>query len=95
MISPVAASPVLSPAAEPAGSATAPPVPPAKAKAAANPVGPANPTFRFNPAAGVLVIQFRDESGKVALSIPSQQQITAYTADRVEGQPPSSDSLIA
>ena len=95
MISPVIASPALSPAAEPAGSAAAPPTPPARAEPTANPVGPANPTFRFNPAAGVLVIQFRDSSGDVALSIPSQQQITAYTADRMRGQPPSSEPLLA
>ncbi len=84
---PVAATP------SPAVTATLQPVP-AKTNAGET-VGQANPTFQFDPAAGVLVIQFRDDSGKVALSIPSQQQIQAYATDRVEGQKPSSNTVIA
>ncbi len=59
------------------------------------PVGRANPTFQFDPAAGVVVVQFRDDSGKVDLSIPSQQQINAYATDRVEGQQPGNDPVLA
>ena len=99
VISPVIPTPTVTPIAETARSAA--PVPQQsgaahdEAAGASSPVGRANPTFQFDPAAGVLVIQFRDDSGKVALSIPSQQQINAYATDRVEGQQPSSSLLIA
>lgn len=61
----------------------------------ATPVGRANPTFQFDPAAGVVVVQFRNDSGKVDLSIPSQQQLNAYATDRVEGQQPGSNTVFA
>lgn len=37
-----------------------------------------NPTLRLDPALGLVVIEFRDESGNVTASIPSQRQIDAY-----------------
>ena len=37
-----------------------------------------NPTLRLDPALGLVVIEFRDESGNVATSIPSQRQLEAY-----------------
>ncbi len=98
MISPVQTTPPVSAATEPpANTAAARAASPAATEAASGstPVGRANPTFQFDPAAGVLVIQFRDDSGKVDLSIPSQQQLNAYTTDRVEGQQPSTSALIA
>ncbi len=99
---PVPPRPAAADPATPASTTPAPtaPAPSAAAQASgtadsATPVGRANPTFQFDPAAGVVVIQFRDDSGKVALSIPSQQQINAYATDRVEGQKPASNALIA
>ena len=62
---------------------------------AATPVGRANPTLQFDPAVGIVVVQFRDDSGKVNLSIPSQQQLNAYATDRVEGQQPGNSTVVA
>ena len=38
----------------------------------------ANPDFHFDPAAGLVVIEFRNESGKVTNTIPTQRQLDAY-----------------
>ena len=38
----------------------------------------ANPDFRFDPAAGLVVIEFRNDSGKVTNTIPTQRQLDAY-----------------
>ncbi len=40
-----------------------------------------SPSLQLNPEIGIVVIQFRSESGAVELSIPSQQQLNAYAAD--------------
>jgi hypothetical protein len=37
-----------------------------------------NPTLRLDAAAGLVVIEFRDTSGKLTSSIPSERQIAAY-----------------
>lgn len=37
-----------------------------------------NPTLRFDAALGLVVIEFRDESGHITTSIPSQRQMEAY-----------------
>ena len=103
MISPVQSPPQVSPAAvlldhTTALSPSAGVAKPAAATGAASgnaPVGRANPTAYFDPAAGVVVIQFRNDSGKVNLSIPNQRQLQAYATDRVEGQQPSSSAVIA
>jgi hypothetical protein len=39
-----------------------------------------NPTLRLDPGLAMVVIEFRDESGAVRTSIPSQQQLDAYRA---------------
>lgn len=38
----------------------------------------ANPDFHFDPAAGLVVIEFRNDSGKVTDTIPNQRQLDAY-----------------
>ena len=37
-----------------------------------------NPDLRLDPALGLVVIEFHDESGKLINSIPNQRQIDAY-----------------
>ena len=48
-------------------------------------VGPApapspitNPSFRLDPALGLVVIEFRNDAGAVTTSIPSERQLQAY-----------------
>lgn len=59
-----------------------PSVEPATPPAHAPPVQPAspmpNPQLRLDPALGLLVIEFRDTSGAVRASIPTQRQLNAY-----------------
>jgi hypothetical protein len=43
----------------------------------------ANPTLSFDSTLGLLVIEFRDPTGKVASSIPSQKQLEAYRLHEV------------
>ncbi|MDR3539191.1 MAG: hypothetical protein P4L71_22070 [Acetobacteraceae bacterium] len=65
---------------EPKGEAFAPP-------AAATPVSSplyVNPSLRLDPTLGLVVIEFRDPSGSVTSSIPSQRQLQAY---RLHQQP--------
>ena len=38
----------------------------------------ANPSFRFDPSVGLVVIEFHDDAGNVENSIPSQRQLAAY-----------------
>ena len=47
------------------------------AEATASP-GTPNPTLRLDPALGLVVIEFVNQSGAVTSSIPSQRQLTAY-----------------
>ena len=49
----------------------------ANATTAAGPPPP-SPTLRFDPAAGVLVIEFHNDAGQITNSIPTQQQLEAY-----------------
>src|ERR1700733_3527174 len=37
-----------------------------------------NPSFRFDPTVGLVVIEFHDNTGAVSNSIPSQRQLEAY-----------------
>jgi hypothetical protein len=39
-----------------------------------------NPNLHLDPALGLVVIEFRDESGRLTSTIPSQRQIEAYRA---------------
>ena len=49
---------------------------PLQAVSAAPPI--LNPTLRLDAALGLVVIEFRNESGAVTRSIPSQRQLQAY-----------------
>jgi len=42
-----------------------------------------NPKLRMDAASGIVVIEFRDFGGKVENSIPSQQQLDAYSGRSV------------
>jgi hypothetical protein len=42
-----------------------------------------NPSFRFDQAVGLVVIEFHDNSGKMSSSIPSQRQLDAYRSGQV------------
>jgi hypothetical protein len=48
-----------------------------------------NPSLRLDSALGTVVIEFRNDSGTVTRSIPSQQQLDAYK--RTGEAPPRSD----
>lgn len=65
----------------PGGAASQPtPAPPAQASVS-TPARPfPNPTLRLDPTLGMVVIEFRDASGTVKNSIPTQQQLDAYRA---------------
>lgn len=56
------------------------PSPPPPGEAAASAPGFPNPTLRLDAALGMVVIEFRDTSGSVKSSIPTQQQLDAYRA---------------
>jgi hypothetical protein len=44
----------------------------------------ANPSFRFDPLSGLVVIEFHDNAGDVTTSIPTLRQLEAY---RIWGRP--------
>jgi hypothetical protein len=48
-----------------------------------------NPSLRLDPALGLVVIEFRNDSGTVTRSIPNQQQLEAYKLH--EKTPPDPD----
>lgn len=56
--------------------------PQAKPSATIEPVGGGsalpNPTLRLDASLGIVVIEFRNNAGEVANSIPTQQQLEAY-----------------
>jgi hypothetical protein len=56
-----------------------------------------NPTLRLDAGLAMVVIEFRDESGAVRSSIPSQQQLDAYRAwERSKtGPPPRGTQAVA
>ncbi len=81
---------------ETAASARLPVAPPtsapsATAVASTTPNPTPNPTLELDPALGLVVIQFHNDSGVVTSSIPSQQQINAYRLwqETKLGPPPS------
>jgi hypothetical protein len=58
-----------------------------------------NPSYRFDPSVGIEVIEFHDNTGAVASSIPTQRQLAAYRSHQAtppgEQPPPTrSTSLI-
>ena len=88
MPSDLTVSRVTAPAA--AGGDTRPAPPPPRGVAAAPPgTAMPNPSLRLDPALSMVVIEFRDDSGAVRSSIPSQQQLDAYRAwERSNTGPP-------
>ena len=73
-----AVSPITGPSENPAEPKPATVTPPANV--APPQTGPPilNPSLRLDPALGLVVIEFRDESGHITTAIPSQRQIDAY-----------------
>jgi hypothetical protein len=57
-------------------------------KASASPLP--NPTLRFDAVLGMLVIEFRNDAGDVASSIPTQRQLDAYRLRFDTASPPGS-----
>src|SRR6266700_1754625 len=45
---------------------------------AASPAPIANPSLRLDPILGIVVMEFRNDTGAVTTSIPSQRQLQAY-----------------
>jgi hypothetical protein len=43
-----------------------------------------NPTVHMDPTLGLVVIEFRDETGRITSSIPSQRQLEAYRMHQQE-----------
>jgi hypothetical protein len=41
-----------------------------------------NPSYRFDPTVGLVVIEFHNDSGGLSNSIPSQRQLEAYRLHR-------------
>jgi hypothetical protein len=72
-------------------SAASPPVSPPgqSANELAAAVEQPNPSFKFEPSLGLVVIQFRSDSGKVELSIPNLQNINAYAANPLTASKPA------
>ncbi len=66
----------LPPASRPAQE-VAPATPP-PAVSAPETVTPLNPTMRIDPALGIVVIEFRDNSGDLSNSFPTQRELKAY-----------------
>lgn len=54
------------------------------------PAAPPNPTMRLDPALEIVVLEFRDDNGRVRNTIPTEQQLAAYRNwDRTQtGEPP-------
>lgn len=86
--------PAISPAsaASPVQKGSAPPVQPRAAEASAPPAPPGagappvvNPSLRFDMKLGVVVVEFFDENGDVANSVPSPQKLKAYEAGLAGG----------
>jgi hypothetical protein len=49
---------------------------------------PPSPTLRFNASLGILVIEFHNDAGQVANSIPTQRQLEAYRTRADAGPQP-------
>jgi hypothetical protein len=83
-----AVHPVLNTSEEPAGPRSEIFAPPAQAPSAPSTPLAANPSFRFDPASGLVVIEFHDGAGEITTSIPTLRQLEAY---RIWGQPMQSE----
>lgn len=81
--------PAIQPASNLGSTPTSTTAPPAAAAAAPPVQAFANPSLRLDPALGLVVIEFRNETGTVTRSIPTQQQLDAYK--RLGRPPPGPD----
>ena len=69
----------------------------AKSEATIEPAGNAsalpNPTLRLDASLGIVVIEFRNNAGEVASSIPTPQQLETYRlhSQSAEGKPQTGD----
>jgi hypothetical protein len=52
--------------------------PPPQEEHAANTSSIPNPSLRLDPVLGIVVIEFRSDTGAVTTSVPSQRQLQAY-----------------
>jgi hypothetical protein len=85
-----AVGPVLGASENPAGPKSDKFTPPAQAPPSAPSGLVANPSLRFDPVSGLVVIEFHDQAGHVTTSIPTLRQLEAY---RIWGQPVPSEDL--
>ncbi len=75
-VSPVTAATMVRSNANPTGVGSSQVAAQSDQGAAASPIP--NPTLQLNPGLGLVVIQFRNETGAVTTSIPSERQLQAY-----------------
>lgn len=47
---------------------------------------PPNPSIRIDPALGIAVIEVRDSTGKVTMSVPTERELEAYQRDAKRSQ---------
>ncbi len=87
-----AVGPVLGASENPAEPKSEKFTPPAQAPPTPTAVIVANPTFRFDPVSGLVVIELHNEAGAVTTSIPTLRQLEAY---RIWGQPVPGESSTA
>ncbi len=86
-VAPPAAVTSHAPAAAAAAAAHGPPVPSPAAQAAGDAARP-NPTVYLDPKLGIVVIELRDNAGKVTNSIPSERLLQAYRSG-LQNPPPA------
>jgi len=79
-----AVQPMTGSAEKPADSRADPFTAPQATSSTESPQSFVNPTLKFDSTLGLLVIEFRDTSGNMNISIPSQRQLEAY---RLHEQP--------
>ncbi len=46
-----------------------------------------NPSMRIDPSLGIVVMEFRDRSGTVAATLPTQRELDAYRSAQRRGAP--------
>jgi hypothetical protein len=51
-----------------------------------SPAAQPNPSLRIDPSLGIVVMEFRDRSGAVAATLPTQRELEAYRSAQRRGQ---------
>jgi hypothetical protein len=46
-----------------------------------------NPSMRIDPSLGIVVMEFRDRSGAIAATLPTQRELDAYRSAQRRGSP--------